>query len=65
MRTTCWSGPRIIAARRRRQLSQKLVTDSLSDPLLRLFGSVESPLTDIAERHDEYIGLGLLETYDE
>jgi len=30
-----------------------------SDPLIRLFGSIHSDLTDVAERHDEYIGASL------
>ena len=31
------------------------------DPLMALFGTVESELTDIADRHDDYLGQALLE----
>lgn len=30
-----------------------------SDPLMRLFGTVHSDITDVAERHDEYIGAAI------
>ncbi len=26
------------------------------DPLMTLFGTIESPVTDIAEKHEDYIG---------
>lgn len=29
------------------------------DPLIQLFGTLESDLTDIAEQHDDYIGRAL------
>ncbi len=34
----------------------RLVENSLSDPLLKLIGSIQSDVSDGAERHDEYIG---------
>jgi len=30
------------------------------DPLIQLFGTIESDITDIAEQHDEYIGRELV-----
>jgi hypothetical protein len=30
------------------------------DPLLKLAGAFEWPVSDLAERHDEYIGQGLM-----
>ena len=33
------------------------LTDTVDkDPLIRLFGSIETDITDGAERHDDYIG---------
>jgi hypothetical protein len=45
-------------------LTQTLLPDSEaeSDPLMALFGSIQSDIPDLAERHDEYIGQAL---YDE
>lgn len=31
----------------------------LEDPLLKLLGCIESDTSDVAERHDEYLGLAL------
>lgn len=31
-----------------------------TDPLIALFGTIESPVTDVAERHDDYIGQAVL-----
>lgn len=31
-------------------------SSSEDDPLMRLFGSVHSPVTDVAGRHDELLG---------
>lgn len=41
-------------------VATQLLTDILSDPLMRLAGSLSAPVSDIGERHDEYIGQGLL-----
>jgi hypothetical protein len=41
-------------------VATQLLTDMLSDPLMRLAGSLSSPVSDVSERHDEYIGEGLL-----
>lgn len=38
----------------------EMVTD---DPLLALAGFIESPITDVSERHDEYIGAGLMDDH--
>ncbi len=36
------------------------------DPLVALFGTIESPVPDIADKHDEYIGQALFkELHDE
>jgi len=57
------------AARERDQspesVASRLLDSSLSDPLLRLSGCIESPITDLSERHDEYLGRELLDTHDE
>jgi hypothetical protein len=57
------------AARVREQspesVASRLLGSSLSDPLLRLSGCIDSPVTDVAERHDEYLGRELLNTHDE
>jgi hypothetical protein len=31
-----------------------------ADPLIALFGTIESPVTDVAERHDYYLGQAIL-----
>jgi hypothetical protein len=46
-------------------VASRILDDSLSDPLLRLSGCIESPVTDLSERHDEYLGQELLATHDE
>jgi len=43
--------PEIIAA--------GILTDNLDDPLMKLAGAFSSPLTDVAEKHDEYLGKAL------
>jgi hypothetical protein len=57
------------AARERDQspesVASKILDSSLSDPLLRLSGCIDSPITDVAERHDEYLGRELFNTHDE
>ena len=37
-------------------VAAQMLADTLSDPLIRLFGSVDFPPGDVAERHDEYLG---------
>lgn len=41
-------------------VATQLLTDILSDPLMCLAGSLSAPVSDVGERHDEYIGQGLL-----
>lgn len=36
--------------------ASKILNELLPDPLLRLCGTIDSPVTDVAARHDEYIG---------
>jgi hypothetical protein len=51
------------AGRERRQdpeaVAESLLSDAVSDPLMSLFGCVEHKTSDISERHDEYIGIGI------
>ncbi len=49
------------------ELAGELLTQAIrrvgepsSDPLIALFGTIESPVTDVAERHDYYIGQAVL-----
>ena len=37
-------------------IASNMLNDSLPDPLLKLSGAIKSRVTDIAARHDEYIG---------
>ena len=37
------------------------VAEAEEDPLDKLIGSIESPLTDVAEHHDRYIAQAILE----
>jgi hypothetical protein len=41
------------------------LADTLSDPVMKLAGCLSMPYADIAERHDEYIGAGLLPQPDD
>lgn len=36
--------------------ASKILNELLPDPLLRLCGTIESPVADVAARHDEYVG---------
>ncbi len=38
------------------RVAADILDELLPDPLLRLAGSIKSPLSDVAARHDEYIG---------
>jgi hypothetical protein len=44
-------------------LTQKLIPASApeTDPLIALFGSIQSNYSDLADRHDDYIGQNLYE----
>jgi hypothetical protein len=35
------------------------IKEAASDPLLQLAGTIESDITDVSERHDEYLGAAL------
>lgn len=51
------------ASRKGRQperVAVEILADTLTDPVMRLAGCLSMPYADIAERHDEYIGAGLL-----
>lgn len=41
-------------------IAAKILADSLADPVMKLAGCLCVPFRDIGERHDEYIGAGLL-----
>lgn len=41
------------------------VKQSTDDPLLQLAGIFESDITNVSERHDEYIGKALRDTNEE
>lgn len=43
----------------------EILADRLTDPVMRLAGCLSMPCADIAKRHDEYIGAGLLPQTDE
>jgi hypothetical protein len=45
-------------------VAEQLLADAVSDPLMSLFGSLEYPVSDISERHDEYIGAGIRSEQD-
>ena len=40
------------------------IQETLQDPLLQLAGTFESDITDVSERHDEYIGQALRDNDD-
>lgn len=40
-------------------VASEILNDLLPDPLLKLAGTIDSPVRDVAERHDEYIGEGI------
>jgi len=43
----------------------EILADTLCDPVLNLAGCISFNSPDIAARHDEYIGAGILATADE
>ena len=45
-------------------VAEQLLADIVADPLLRLSGCFESDITDLAERHDHYIGEGVLDPHE-
>ena len=50
------STPEQVAANRLAEDAQRRE----QDPLLKLLGSIDSDITDVAENHDKYIGDGLM-----
>ena len=56
-------------ANRKRQppgrVAVEILADRFADPVMRLAGCLSMPYADIAKRHDEYIGAGLLLQPDE
>lgn len=47
------------------RIAADILAESLADPVMRLAGCLSMPFTDIGDRHDEYIGAGLLSQPDE
>lgn len=47
------------------RIAVEILADRLTDPVMRLAGCLSMPYADIAKRHDEYIGAGLLPQPDE
>ena len=47
------------------RLAVEILADRFTDPVMRLAGCLSMPYADIAKRHDEYIGAGLLPQPDE
>ena len=41
------------------KVASEILNDLLPDPLLKLMGTIDSPVPDVAERHDQYIGEGI------
>ncbi len=60
--------PLLLLAQRTGQTPEDVIAECIAatiqppseDPLIRLLGSLESDVTDLGERHDYYIGQGLL-----
>jgi len=46
-------------------VAETLLSDAVSDPLMSLFGCLEYSSSDIAERHDDYIGLSIRAEQDQ
>ena len=44
---------------------EKIKFDRDTDSLVALFGSIESPFTDVGIRHDEYLGLAALDNHED
>ena len=59
--------PLVLQAQRFGITPEKVVTDWVAsavlsppeDPLLNLLGSIQSDISDVAQRHDEYLGQAL------
>ncbi len=47
------------------RVAVEILANRLTDPVMRLAGCLSMPYADIAKRHDEYIGAGLLPQSDE
>ena len=47
------------------RMAAEILADTLTDPVMKLAGCLSMPFSDIGERHDEYIGAGLLEQSDD
>jgi hypothetical protein len=45
-------------------VASQVLTIRFTDPLVKLFGALEYVRDDISERHDEYIGKGILDEPD-
>jgi hypothetical protein len=45
-------------------VAAQLLADALSDPLVSLFGCLEYSPPDVAEKHDEYIGVAIVRTHE-
>lgn len=46
-------------------LASRLLIASFTDPLLRLAGCIKSPIKDIADEHDEYLGRAIMDRHDD
>lgn len=47
------------------QIASEILAGRLIDPVMKLAGCLSMPISDIAERHDDYIGAGLLLTHND
>jgi len=47
------------------KVASEILADTLTDPVMKLAGCLSMPFSDVAERHDDYIGAGLLPQPDE
>ena len=47
------------------RIAAEILADTLTDPVMKLAGCLSMPFSDIGDRHDEYIGAGLLAQPDE
>ena len=46
-------------------LASQIVTQSFTDPLLKLSGCIKTAPRDVSRRHDKYLSEELLATHDE
>jgi hypothetical protein len=42
------------------RIAADILAENLTDPVMKLAGCISLPFTDIGERHDDYIGAGLV-----